>query len=176
MLACARPMHAGAEGAAAAAEAATYGWLASPIAIILAYGAARASTAFCTEARNMVFAKVTQSAIRRVANEVFNHLHALDLAFHLGRQTGGLSRVIDRGTRGINFLLSAMVFNVAPTLFEIAVVSAGSGLLGPHGMLGWYSTSTPVVKPMRHFQWSIKTSDTSSCRSTQTLIAPHSVC
>jgi len=71
-----------------------------------------------------VFAKVSQGTIRRVATQVFEHLHTLDLKFHLARQTGGLSRIVDRGTRGINFILSAMVFNVAPTIFEVSVVTA----------------------------------------------------
>lgn len=75
------------------------------------------------EARNAVFATVAQRAIRRVARQVFEHLHNLDLRFHLNRQTGALSRVIDRGSRSINFVLSAMVFNVVPTFLEIGLVS-----------------------------------------------------
>jgi hypothetical protein len=75
-----------------------------------------------TELRNAVFAKVAQGTIRQVARRVFLHLHHLDLGYHLSRQTGALSRTIDRGTRAINFLLSAMVFNVAPTVLEISLV------------------------------------------------------
>ena len=75
------------------------------------------------EGRNALFASVTQKIIRRVSGEVFDHLHSMDLAFHLGRQTGTLSKTIDRGTRGINFILGAMVFNVVPTAFEVGLVS-----------------------------------------------------
>jgi ABC transporter ATM len=82
-----------------------------------------------------VFAKVTYGAIRNVGLRVFRHLHGLDLAFHLGRHTGALSRTIDRGTRGINFILTSMVFNVAPTAVEIAMVT---GILG-------YSYGAPFV-------------------------------
>ena len=66
---------------------------------------------------------MTQGTIREVANRVFVHLHDLDLAFHVSRQTGALSRVIDRGTRGINFMLSSLIFNVVPTFLEVALVS-----------------------------------------------------
>lgn len=111
---------AGTAAAAATSSAMQYG----PIALLLGYGAARAGTAFCSEMRNVVFAKVAQGTIRRVATEVFAHLHSLDLGFHLSRQTGALSRIVDRGTRGINFILSSMVFNLAPTLFEVTVVTA----------------------------------------------------
>eukprot|EP00877_Chromochloris_zofingiensis_P009454 jgi/Chrzof1/4762/Cz14g25100.t1 len=96
----------------------------SPIACLMGYGISRAGAAFCGEMRNVVFAKVSQTAVRHVANEVFAHLHRLDLSFHLSRQTGALNRVIDRGTRGINWVLSSMVFNVVPTIFEVIMVSA----------------------------------------------------
>jgi len=94
-----------------------------PSTLLLAYGGARAASAACNELRNALFAAITQATMRRTAAAVFAHLHALDLRFHLGRQTGGLARAIDRGTRGINFLLSSMVFNVAPTALEVALVS-----------------------------------------------------
>uniref|UniRef100_A0A3Q2YNN3 Iron-sulfur clusters transporter ABCB7, mitochondrial n=1 Tax=Hippocampus comes TaxID=109280 RepID=A0A3Q2YNN3_HIPCM len=76
------------------------------------------------ELRNMVFGKVAQSSIRRIAKNVFLHLHNLDLGFHLSRQTGALSKAIDRGTRGISFVLSALIFNLGPTVFEMGLVSA----------------------------------------------------
>ncbi|GAB4819644.1 hypothetical protein N2152v2_006690 [Parachlorella kessleri] len=94
----------------------------TPAALVMGYGVARAGSAFCNEMRNAVFAKVTQGAIRSIASKVFVHLHGMDLAFHLSRQTGAVSRVIDRGTRGINFILSSMVFNVVPTAFEVSLV------------------------------------------------------
>lgn len=97
--------------------------LAVPVALILAYGLLRlASTAF-GELRDAVFAKVEQGAIRRVALETFDHLHRLSLRFHLNRQTGGVTRDISRGTRGIGSLLSFMLFNILPTILEIGMVT-----------------------------------------------------
>jgi len=93
-----------------------------PVGLLLLYGTVRTSSALFSELRNAVFAKVAQSTIREVAVRVFAHLHSLDLRFHLNRQTGALSRTIERGTRGINFLCSSVVFNVVPTAFEIALV------------------------------------------------------
>ncbi|XP_072288004.1 iron-sulfur clusters transporter ABCB7, mitochondrial [Pyxicephalus adspersus] len=93
-------------------------------AVLIGYGAARASSALFNEMRNAVFGKVAQSSIRRIAKNVFLHLHNLDLGFHLSRQTGALSKAIDRGTRGISFVLSALVFNLGPTMFEVFLVSS----------------------------------------------------
>jgi ABC-type transport system involved in Fe-S cluster assembly fused permease/ATPase subunit len=93
-----------------------------PIALIVAYGAARVMSQGFNELRNAVFAKVSQRAIRRLALRAFRHVHALSLRFHLDRRTGGLSRAIERGTAGIDFLLSFMLFNVVPTVFEILLV------------------------------------------------------
>ncbi|XP_049866579.1 iron-sulfur clusters transporter ABCB7, mitochondrial isoform X2 [Pectinophora gossypiella] len=98
--------------------------------LLLGYGIARATAAGFNELRNAVFAKVAQHSIRKLACNVFIHLHNLDLSFHLGRQTGALSKTIDRGSRAINFVLSAMVFNVVPTIFELALVSTILGLKG----------------------------------------------
>jgi ATP-binding cassette subfamily B protein len=95
-----------------------------PVALILAYGAARILSQGFNELRNAVFAKVGQRAVRRIALATFRHIHALSLRFHLERRTGGLARAVERGTAGIEFLLSFMLFNVVPTLFEIAVVCA----------------------------------------------------
>ncbi|ORZ03543.1 P-loop containing nucleoside triphosphate hydrolase protein [Syncephalastrum racemosum] len=92
-------------------------------ATIIGYGLARLGASAFQEMRNAVFAAVAQKAIRRVALNVFSHLHKLDLSFHLTRQTGGLNRAIDRGTKGISFLLSSMVFHVLPTALEISMVS-----------------------------------------------------
>jgi ATP-binding cassette subfamily B protein len=94
-----------------------------PVALLVAYGALRLSSTLFNELRDVVFVKVAQSAMRRVALEVFHHLHALSLRFHLERQTGGLTRDIERGTRGISTLLSYMVFSVLPTLLEMALVT-----------------------------------------------------
>ncbi len=94
-----------------------------PLGAILAYGAVRILSLAFGELRDAVFSKVAQRAIRTVALATFRHLHALSLRFHLDRQTGGLSRAIERGTKGIDFLLSYVLFSVLPTLLEIALVS-----------------------------------------------------
>ncbi|XP_024535008.1 ABC transporter B family member 25, mitochondrial [Selaginella moellendorffii] len=96
---------------------------AAPVSVLIGYGLARAGASACNELRNTVFAKVAQGAIRNVSRQVFLHLHNLDLNFHLSRQTGALHRIIDRGTRAINFILSSMVFNVVPTFLEISMVA-----------------------------------------------------
>ncbi|GAM36489.1 ATP-binding cassette transporter [Talaromyces pinophilus] len=90
--------------------------------MIIAYGATRIGATVFQELRNAVFASVAQKAIRKVAGNVFDHLLRLDLNFHLSRQTGGLTRAIDRGTKGISFLLTSMVFHVFPTALEISMV------------------------------------------------------
>ncbi|KAG1467745.1 hypothetical protein G6F56_004238 [Rhizopus delemar] len=92
-------------------------------AAIIGYGLARLGASAFQELRNAVFAAVAQKAIRRVALNVFSHLHKLDLSFHLTRQTGGLNRAIDRGTKGISFMVSSIVFHVLPTALEISMVS-----------------------------------------------------
>jgi ATP-binding cassette, subfamily B, heavy metal transporter len=97
--------------------------IALPLAAILAYGLARILSLAFGELRDAVFSKVAQRAIRTVALATFRHLHALSLRFHLDRQTGGLSRAIERGTKGIDFLLSYVLFSVLPTVLEIALVS-----------------------------------------------------
>ncbi|EDW78998.1 uncharacterized protein Dwil_GK11977 [Drosophila willistoni] len=102
--------------------------LSTATALLLGYGIARASAAGFNELRNAVFAKVAHHSIRKIASNVFLHLHNLDLAFHLNKQTGALSKTIDRGSRGINFVLSAMVFNIVPTIFELALVSSILGI------------------------------------------------
>ncbi len=93
-----------------------------PIFFLIAYGALRLANALFGELRDVVFAKVTQRSIRRVALQVFQHLHKLALRFHLDRQTGGISRDIERGTAGIRFLLNFTVFSILPTLLEIGLV------------------------------------------------------
>ncbi len=94
-----------------------------PIALLIGYGALRLGNSLFGELRDAVFAKALQRSIRRVALKVFEHLHSLALRFHLERQTGGMSRDIERGTAGIRFLLNFTLFNILPTLFEIALVS-----------------------------------------------------
>ena len=94
-----------------------------PIALIVSYGIARVASFMFGEMRDAFFSKVSQHAIRDVALTIFKHLHSLSLQFHLTRQTGGLSRFIDRGTKGIDFLMRYVLFNVVPTFFEIILVT-----------------------------------------------------
>ncbi|MBI4292999.1 MAG: ABC transporter ATP-binding protein/permease [Betaproteobacteria bacterium] len=94
-----------------------------PIALLVAYGLLRLSTTLFTELREVVFAKVEQRAVRRIALKVFQHLHSLALRFHLSRQTGGVSRDMERGTRAITNLLSYALYNILPTVIEISLVA-----------------------------------------------------
>jgi ATP-binding cassette, subfamily B, heavy metal transporter len=93
-----------------------------PIALLLAYGLLRLSTTLFTELRELVFAKATEGAARRISLEVFRHLHALSLRFHLERQTGGMTRDIERGTRGVHSLISYSLYSIIPTLIEVTLV------------------------------------------------------
>lgn len=101
----------------------TQGFMMMPVAMVLGYGIARSTAAGMAELRNAVFSKVAHGAIREVSKDIFVHLHKLDLQFHLDRNTGALSRTIDRGSRSINFALNAMIFNVIPTFLEVSLVS-----------------------------------------------------
>lgn len=94
-----------------------------PIALLLGYGISRAASSGFQEWRNAVFAYVAQDAIRSVGRSVFEHIHRLDLQFHLSRNTGQISRVLDRGQRSISFTLNAMVFHIGPTLLEVSLVT-----------------------------------------------------
>src|SRR5512137_1514748 len=98
--------------------------LAVPLALLAAYGLLRLSATVFTELREFLFAKVTQRAVRSIALRVFRHLHALSLRFHLARQTGGLTRDVERGQRGISSLIQFTLFSILPTLVEIALVSS----------------------------------------------------
>ncbi len=100
-----------------------------PVALLIAYGVLRVTTVAFGELRDAVFAKVAERAIRTVSLRVFEHLHRLSLRFHLERRTGGLSRAIERGVKGIEFLLTFMLFNILPTLVEIVMVC---------GILWWF--------------------------------------
>ena len=99
-----------------------------PLALLLAYGVVRFSNVLFGELRDTLFGRVTERAMRRIGYKVFSHLHSLDIAFHLNRRTGGLSRDIERGVNGISFLMRFMVFNIIPTFLEIGLVI---------GLLGW---------------------------------------
>ncbi|MDD0813108.1 ABC transporter ATP-binding protein/permease [Curvibacter sp. HBC28] len=93
-----------------------------PVALLLAYGGLRLSTSLFTELRELVFAKATQGAARSIALQTFEHLHALSLRFHLERQTGGMTRDIERGVRGIESLISYSLYSIVPTLIEVTLV------------------------------------------------------
>jgi ABC-type transport system involved in Fe-S cluster assembly fused permease/ATPase subunit len=97
--------------------------LAIPVALVIGYGLLRMASSAFGELRNAVFAKVQARAARRIALSVFGHLHALSMRYHMDRQTGGLSRVIERGTRGITFVLNFLLFNIIPTILEIFLVA-----------------------------------------------------
>ncbi|KAL7074271.1 hypothetical protein ACQ4LE_006450 [Meloidogyne hapla] len=123
--------------------------LSTGIALIIAYGAARAGTSLFNELRNAVFARVAHRSIRDIARNVFLHLHSLDLSYHLNRQTGALSKAIDRGTRGMSTTLNSLVFNIIPTIFEMALVGTIFYIkCGPQftfamtGCLGMYAIAT----------------------------------
>ncbi|WOT05781.1 ABCB family ABC transporter ATP-binding protein/permease [Shewanella youngdeokensis] len=96
--------------------------MAVPIGLVVAYGGIRLLNTIIAEVRDTLFGRVTERAIRRLGIAVFEHLHRLDMAFHLERRTGGLSRDIERGTSGVSFLMRFMVFNIVPTLLEIVLV------------------------------------------------------
>ncbi|MCY7370649.1 MAG: ABC transporter ATP-binding protein/permease [Polaromonas sp.] len=93
-----------------------------PMALLVGYGLLRLSTTLFTELRELVFAKATEGAARRISLEVFRHLHALSLRFHLERQTGGMTRDIERGTRGVHSLISSSLYSIIPTLIEVTLV------------------------------------------------------
>jgi len=93
-----------------------------PVGLLLAYGLLRLSTTLFTELRELIFSKATQGAARTIALQTFQHLHALSLRFHLDRQTGGMTRDIERGVRGIESLISYSLFSIVPTLIEVVLV------------------------------------------------------
>ncbi|MDB0053830.1 ABC transporter ATP-binding protein/permease [Candidatus Pelagibacter sp.] len=112
-----------------------------PIALVIGYGVTRVIAFTFVEIRDALFSKVSQHSIRQISLTMFQHLHSLSLQFHLNRQTGALAKYIDRGTKGIDFLLRYVLFNIAPTFFEVFLVS---GILfylyGP-----WYAVVTLVT-------------------------------
>ncbi len=112
-----------------------------PLGALVAYGILRLSTTIFTELREFLFSRVTQRAVRTIALRVFRHLHALSLRFHLNRQTGGMTRDIERGTRGVSSLISFTLFNILPTLVEITLVL---GYLVTHYDI-WFTAITAVA-------------------------------
>ncbi len=112
-----------------------------PVGLLVAYGLLRFSTTLFTELRELIFAKATEGATRRIALQVFGHLHELSLRFHLERQTGGMTRDIERGTRGVQSLISYSIYSIFPTLLEVTLVLV---LLGVKFEL-WYVWTTAVA-------------------------------
>ncbi len=124
--------------------------IAVPIALLMGYGALRFASVAFGELRDLVFGRVTENAMRQIALSVFNHLHRLDLDFHLTRRTGGLSRDIERGVSGVRFLLRFMLFNIIPTLLEIALVA---GILLSN--FGWQYGMIIVAAVAVYILWSV---------------------
>lgn len=127
-----------------------------PVSLVIGYGLSRATAGGFHELRNSIFATVANEAIRNVARDVFRHLHDLDMTFHVNRNTGALFRIIDRGSRSINFAITAIIFNVFPTIFEVGLVS---GLLAYNlgyeyavvtaGTIGAYTAFTVMISNWR---------------------------
>ena len=126
-------------------------WLLAPVALVFVYGALRFANVLFGEIRDTLFGRVTERAMRRVAHEVFVHLHRLDLDYHLDRKTGGVSRDIERGVSGISFLLRFMVFSILPALIEILLV-VGILLF----QYGWTFGVTTVVAIVTYIMFSVK--------------------
>ena len=129
-----------------------------PLSFIVAYGVARFLVAGFEELRDIIFVKVEQHAQRVIGLNTFKHLHSLSLDFHLSRQTGGLSRVIERGTRGIQFVLDFMTFNILPTIFEIFLVT---GILIYHfnltyALVVFFTVLTYIILTLVVTEWRLK--------------------
>ncbi len=124
------------------------------LSLIIAYGALRFANVLFGEIRDTLFGRVTERAMRRIGLKVFKHLHQLDLDFHLSRQTGGLSRDVERGTSGISFLMRFLVFNIGPTLLEIGLV-VGILLFN----YGWTFALVIVVAVVSYVTFSVKATD-----------------
>ena len=109
-------------------------WLLTPVALVIAYGVARISSIAFAQIRDAVFAKVAQRALRRLALTTFRHVHALSLRYHITRKTGGLSRIIERGVKGVEFLLRFLLFSIGPLILELIMVAA----IFFFAFSGWY--------------------------------------
>lgn len=129
-----------------------------PIAIIISYGFVRIASFAFNEIRDALFSKVSQNAIRKVSLKIFKHLHYLSLDFHLSRQTGGLNRYIDRGTKGIDFLLRYVLFNVVPTFIElILVIGILLSLYGyEYALITFVTISIYIILTFTITQWRIQ--------------------
>ncbi|VWX58276.1 ATM1-type heavy metal exporter [Burkholderiales bacterium 8X] len=115
-----------------------------PVGLLVAYGLLRLSTAVFNELRELVFAKATEGAARSISLEVFQHLHALSLRFHLERQTGGMTRDIERGTRGVHSLISMSLYSIVPTIIELTLVLTVLGVKFDSGFV-WITLAALVL-------------------------------
>ncbi|MDM0011146.1 ABC transporter ATP-binding protein/permease [Variovorax sp. J22P168] len=122
----------------------TASMLVVPVGLLLAYGLLRLSTAIFNELRELVFAKATEGAARSISLEVFEHLHALSLRFHLERQTGGMTRDIERGTRGVHSLISMSLYSIVPTIIELVLVLSILGVKFNSGFV-WITLAALVL-------------------------------
>ncbi|KAH7564701.1 hypothetical protein JRO89_XS09G0007900 [Xanthoceras sorbifolium] len=150
--------NAGALASFSAANSTALAVFATPAAVLIGYGIARTTASAFNELRTAVFSKVALRTIRSVSRKVFMHLHDLDLRYHLSRETGALNRIIDRGSRAINFILSSMVFNVVPTILEITMVS---GILAykfgaPFAWITSLSVAAYIIFTLTVTQWRTK--------------------
>ncbi|MEK6349557.1 MAG: ABC transporter ATP-binding protein/permease [Burkholderia sp.] len=147
--------------------------------LVVAYALVRLSTSLFTELREMLFAKVTESAVRQLALQVFRHLHGLSLRFHLDRQTGGMSRDIERGTRGIQQLISYSLYSILPTLIEVGLVlgffvvkyDAWYALITLGALAGYVAFTIKVTEWRTHFRRTMNELDSrASSRAIDSLI------
>ncbi len=141
-------------GADGAAILESSSWLLVPLTLVFVYGALRFANVLFGEIRDTLFGRVTERAMRRIAHQVFIHLHRLDLDYHLNRKTGGLSRDIERGVSGVSFLLRFMVFSILPALIEIFLV-VGILLF----QYGWAFGLTTVVSISTYILFSVRITD-----------------
>jgi ABC-type multidrug transport system fused ATPase/permease subunit len=150
---------AAAAAVAGGADPATGGLLAAatlaPPALMLAYGGMRIAADGMTQLRNALFSYVTEDAIRRVSLRTFNHLMALDLAFHLDRQTGALTRIVERGTRAVGTVLSMSVLHVIPTAIEVRVVSSSPPSTQPPPPPGVSPLPEDAAPPVLLHAWTL---------------------
>ena len=146
------------------------GPLVVPLALLLAYGLLRLSVSVLTELRELVFAKATQGAARQIALETFAHLHGLSLRFHLERQTGGMTRDIERGVRGIESLISYSLYSIVPTLIEVTLVlgilsyryDAGFALITVVALVVYIVFTVKVTEWRTHFRREVNELDSAA--------------
>jgi len=129
-------------------------WLLAPIALVVIYGLLRFANVIFGEIRDTLFVRVTERAMRRIGHRVFVHLHNLDIDYHLNRNTGGLSRDVERGVHGISFLMRFMIFSILPALIEIALVL--TILLSKYGIAFAITTLISIVA---YIMFSVKVTD-----------------